>query len=247
MIGRFELDAPPMDDSLSQMVETHRSRTGQDYAAILFFGLWGTADCSPEVRLYAAYRHLSDNPEDGAAWLETAKAHQEAGDPARAEAILDELERLDTPNLFPNLYGEDPAVHRAYLAADTGQHDRAIDLLDALRVKHGDSPVYHHALGTVLHDKGDYAGAAGEYEQALEALEAFRAEVEAEDLLDETNVDFEAAEQCLRQAAADAAAGRPHAGRRVLDLGALCPDLDVPEAVSAHHHHHCGCGHEHCR
>jgi hypothetical protein len=51
MIGRFDLDAPAVDAGVSEMVESNRAKTGQDYNAILLFGLWGTADCSAEVRL----------------------------------------------------------------------------------------------------------------------------------------------------------------------------------------------------
>ncbi len=59
MIGRFALDAPAIDDDLSQMVESHRAKTGQEYNAILLFGLWGTADCLMRVHpLLRVYRLL---------------------------------------------------------------------------------------------------------------------------------------------------------------------------------------------
>lgn len=221
MIGRFEIDPPPIDDDLSQMVESHRAKTGQDYAAILLFGLWGTVDCSPEVRLYAAYRHLADNPEDGPAWLETSRTHLEAGEADKALAIVDELQRLDCPGIFPRLYSEDPEVHRAHILADSGQSDQALAVLDALRVAHGDSPVYHHTLGSVLQEKGDYAGAEASYGEALEALEDFRREMLEEDLIEDLDVDFPAAAAFLEAARKSAENERSFGGERPLDLAGL--------------------------
>ncbi len=222
MIGRFEIDPPAIDDDLSQMVESHRAKTGQDYAAILFFGLWGTADCSAEVRLYAAYRHLAANPEDGPAWIETARAHLEDGDAEQAMSIIDELARLETPGLYPNLYSEDPEAHRAHILADSGKLDAALEVLDSLRVKHGDSPVFQYALGSVLHAKGDFAGAVAGYEEALEALEDFRREAEEEDMLEELNVDFPAVRGFIERARAGAEKGRAFAGERPMDLSGFC-------------------------
>lgn len=221
MIGRFEIDPPEIDDSLSQMVESHRMKTGQDYGAILLFGLWGTADCSPEVRLYAAYRHLAENPEDGPAWLETSRTHLEDGDPERALAILDELERLDEPGLYPNLFSEDPEVHRALILADTGQLDSALELLDSLRIRHSDSPVYHYAIGSVLHEKKDFNGAAASYEEAQETLDDFRREAEEEDMLEDLNIDFPAAKHFIEAAQKKAKSKSPFDPPRPLDLADL--------------------------
>lgn len=218
MIGRFEIDTPAIDDSLSQMVESHRMKTGQDYAAILMFGLWGTVDCSSEVRLYAAYRHLSANPEDGPAWLETARVHLEAGEAERALDIIAELERLECPGLYPNLYSEDPQVHRALILADSGRLGAALEILDALRGRHHDSPVYHYTLGSVLHENGDFHGAVAAYGEALEVLEDFRREAEEEDMLDEMNVDFPAAAAFIAAAGNAAEKRRPFDGERPLDL-----------------------------
>lgn len=218
MIGRMDIAPPPIDDDLSQMVESHRMKTGQDYAAILFFGLWGTVDCSAEVRLYAGYRHLDANPEDGPAWLETARAHLEAEEPEAALAIVDELERCGNPGLFPGIYSEDPDANRAHILADSGQLDRALEVLDSIRARHGDSPVYQYTLGSVLHEKGDFDAAAAAYSEALEALEEFRREAEEEDMLDELSVDFPAAAAFIKAAERDAGRRRPFAGARPLDL-----------------------------
>ncbi|MDR1744361.1 MAG: hypothetical protein LBS30_01250 [Planctomycetota bacterium] len=218
MIGCFEIDPPAIDDSLSQMVETHRAATGQDYGAILFFGLWGTVDCSAEVRLYAAYRHLEANPDDGPAWLETARVHLEDGDPDQALAIIDELERLDNPGLYPNLFSEDPEAHRALILADSGKLRESLELLDDMRGRHGDSPVYHYDAGTVLHELKDFAAAAAAYGEAEEALEDFRREIGEEDLSDEMNVDFPAARLFIDAAKKAAENSRPFDGERPLDL-----------------------------
>lgn len=218
MIGRFAIDPPAIDDSLSQMVESHRAKTGQDYAAILLFGLWGTVDCSPEVRLYAAYRHLATNPEDGPNWLETARVHLEHGDPDQALAIIGELERLDSPGLYPNLFSEDPEAHRALILADSGKLREALDLLDGMRVRHSDSPVYHYDAGTVLHELKDFPAAVAAYEEAGEALEDFRRELEEEDMLDEMSVDFPAARLFIDAAKQAAENARPFNGERPLDL-----------------------------
>ncbi len=218
MMGRFAVDAPPIDDDLSQMVESHRAKTGQEYNAILLFGLWGTADCSAEVRLYAAYRHLDANPEDGAAWLETARVHLENGEAENALAIVDELERLGSPGLFPNLYSEDPAAQRAHILADSGKPEAALEALDALRAKHGDSPVFQYALGSVLQGKGDFPGAVAAYEEALEALEAFHREAAEEGVLEELNVDFPAAREYIEAARRGAEEERGFAGERPMDL-----------------------------
>lgn len=224
MIGRFNIDPPEIDDSLSQMVESHRSKTGQDYAAILLFGLWGTVDCSPEVRLYAAYRHLADNPEDGPAWLETARTHLEAGESDQALAILDEVERNDEPGLYPNIYSEDPEVHRALVFADTGRFDEALELLDTLRARHGDSPVYHYTVGSVLQEKKDFHGAAASFEESLETLDDFRREAEEEDMLEDLNVDFPAARAFIETALERAKKDQPFEGERPLDLSGFTSD-----------------------
>lgn len=197
MIGDFDLEAPPIDDDLSQMVESHRRKTGQDYAAILFFGLWGTADCSAEVRLYAGYRHLADNAGDGPAWLEVARVHLELGEIAESEKIVDELVRHDNPGLYPQLYNEDPEVQRAYTVAESGSPERAIELLDGLKIKHDDSPVYHFFLGSLLHETGDAIGAAAEYRLAASALKEFEEELEREDYDIDPGVDFREAERFL--------------------------------------------------
>lgn len=218
MIGRFNLNAPKVDNSLSEMIESHRMKTGQDYGAIMMFGLWGTVDCSPEVRLYAAYMHLQENPEDGPSWLETARIHLEAEEPEEALAILDEVERLDGPGLYTNLFSEDPEAHRALVMADSGQLDAALEILDSLRARHDDSPVYHYTLGTVLHEKKNFHGAAASYEEALETLEQFRLEAQEEDMLDELNVDFPAAEQFVRAALERAKGELPFENERPLDL-----------------------------
>lgn len=218
MIGNFNIDPPKIDDALSQMVESHRANTGQDYGAILLFGLWGTIDCSTEVRLYAAYQHLAENPEDGPAWLETARVHLEANEPEQALAIVDELERLDCPGLYPSLFSEDPEVHRALIMADSGQLDAALEIFDSLRGRHGDSPVYHYAIGSVLHEKKDFPGAAASYEEALETLEDFKLEVQEEDLLEELSVDFPVADRFIKSVLDKAKAKQPFEGERPLDL-----------------------------
>lgn len=226
MIGRFDINPPAIDDELSRMVESHRMKTGQDYSAILHFGLWGTADCSAEVRLYAAYRHLADNPDDGPAWLETARVHLEAGEADQAMAIVDELERLDAPGLYPNLYSEDPEAHRAHILADSGRLDAALELFDSLRARHGDSPAYHYAVGSVLQGKGDFPAAEAAYGEAMDALEDFRREAEEEDLLDEMNVDFPAAKAFIEAAKKSAAAKRPFEGERPMDLSGFTVELE---------------------
>jgi tetratricopeptide (TPR) repeat protein len=200
VIGRLRVEAPPIDDPLSRMVETHRSKTGQDYAAILFFGLWGTVDCSPEVRLYAAYRHLLANPEDGPAWLETSRVHLEAGEAERALAIVDELARLECPGLYPGLYSEDPEVHRAHILADSGRIDEALAELARLGERHGDSPAFHYALGSVRQEKGDFPGAGAAYAEALAALERCRREVLEEGLEEDVRIDFPAVRAFLLEA-----------------------------------------------
>lgn len=218
MIGEFDIDPPAIDDSLSQMVESHRMKTGQEYNAILHFGLWGTVDCSAEVRLYAAYRHLADHPADGPVWLETARVHMEAGESERALAILEELRRLGAPGLYSDLYSEDPEVHRACALAESGLLDAALEALDGLRVRHGDSPAYHYLLGTVLHEKGDFPAAVAAYDEALEALEDFRREVEEEDMAEEMGIDFPACGAFILEARRGAEAGRGFGGERPLDL-----------------------------
>ncbi len=199
MIGNFNIDAPPIDDDLLQMVESHRAKTGQDYAAILYFGLWGTVDCSAEVRLYAGYRHLAESPNDSAAWLEVSRAHLEEKEFDKAEFILDELIRLDCPGLYTQIYSEDPEIHRAYIRAEEGRLDDALALMDSLKAKHDESPVYHFFIGGILHETGDLLGATAEYRMALNALESFRQEVEEEELDLEEEIDFEAAESYIEE------------------------------------------------
>ncbi|MDR2390798.1 MAG: tetratricopeptide repeat protein [Planctomycetota bacterium] len=221
MIGRFGLDAPPIDDSLSQMVESHRSKTGQDYAAILFFGLWGTVDCSTEVRLYAAYRHLLANPEDGPAWLETSRTHLEAGDADKALSIVDELLRLDSPGLYPAVYLEDPEAHRAHILADSGRLDEALEEFDGIRRRHDDSPALYYAIGSILHEKEDFPAAAGAYAEALEALERFRLEALEEESGEDIPFDFAAVRAFIEDAERRAENRLPFAGARPIDLSAL--------------------------
>lgn len=218
MIGDFEIDAPPIDDALSEMVESHRMKTGQEYAAILFFGLWGTVDCSPEVRLYAGYRHLADNPGDGPSWLEVSRVHVEAGETDIARRILDELLRLDSPGLYPQLYGEDPDVHRAYLAAETGEARRALNILDDLSERHGDSPVYHYFIATLLQELGENEEALSAFDAASSALVAFRDEAQADPEYEDGELDFPAALEFIRRARTAAERGGGFDGTRPLDL-----------------------------
>ncbi len=218
MIGRFNIDTPPIDDSLSEMVESHRAKTGQDYGAILLFGLWGTVDCSAEVRLYAAYRHLESNPEDGPAWLETAQVHQEEGETEQAFAILDELERLGTPGLYPNLFSEDPEAHRAAILAGSGRLDAALEILDGLRAEHGETPAYHYLVGTILQEQENWTGAVAAYEEAATALDDFRREAEEEDVIEEMSVDFQAAREFIDARINEAKREIRFSGDRPMDL-----------------------------
>ncbi len=218
MLGRFNLTPPPIDDSLSQMVESHRMKTGQDYPAILMFGLWGTVDCSPEVRLYAGYRYLEGAPEDGPVWLEVARVHLEAGEPERALAIVDELERLESPGLYPSLFSEDPEAERALIFAESGKLEAALELFDALRSRYDDSPVFAYLLGTILHEKGDFPAAAAAYEEALEKLEDYRREAEEEGLTEELNVDFSEARRFIDIAHRAAKKDAAFTGERPRDL-----------------------------
>ncbi|MDR0362960.1 MAG: hypothetical protein LBJ46_09820 [Planctomycetota bacterium] len=218
MIGDFAIDAPPMDDGLSEMVESHRAKTGQDYAAILYFGLWGTVDCSADVRLYAGYRHLVDHSCDGPAWLELSRVHAEAGEAEAAGRILGELLRLDSPGLYPQLYSEDPDVHRAYLAAETGDPQQALDILDDLAARHDDSPVYQYFLGTLLQELGEFEAAATAFGEAAEALAAFQGEAEADPGFEDGELDFPAAFEFIGRALNDAEKRREFDGARPLDL-----------------------------
>lgn len=181
------------------MVETHRAKTGQDYGAILYFGLWGTADCSAEVRLYAGYRHLVEAPEDGPAWLEVSRAHLEEGEFYKAELILDELIRLGCPGIYAQIYSEDPEVHRAYIRAEEGRLEAALELMDNLKAKHDESPVYHFFIGSILHESGDLLGATAEYRMAANALETFKQEMEEEELDLEEGIDFDAANRYIEE------------------------------------------------
>lgn len=216
MIGVFNIDEPAADGELIQMVESHRGQTRQPYAAILMFGLAGTVDCSEEVRRYAGYRHLREDPGDGPAWLELARLHAAAGEFDRAHAILDELDRHGAPGLYPEIYGEDIDVHRAHFLADAGRPAEALSLFDELARRHGESAVHRHSRASALHEMERHEDAADGYAEALAALD----EIEAADD-DDGETDFAAVRAYLRARRDDALAGRPFAGVRPLILSEL--------------------------
>jgi len=220
MIGRFNVTPPAFPDSLSEMVESHRVKTGQDYAAIAIFGLWGTADCSPEVRLYASYQHLRANPEDGPAWLETARIHAEADDSTRALHIIDELERLERPGLYGGVYIEDTGIHRAHFLADGGRIPEALPLYDELGGEYGETALYRYVRATLLHELERYAEAEEGYREALEALDGLAAEEWDEEI--DLDAVRDAIERCCR-AAGDGAA---FSGERPFSLGLVAPAFD---------------------
>jgi len=222
MIGRFNVAPPAFPDSLSEMVESHRAKTGQDYAAIALFGLWGTADCSPEVRLYASYQHLRASPEDGPAWLETARIHAEADDVPRALHILDELERLNRPGLYGGVYLEDTGIHRAHFLAGGGRIAEALPLYDELGAEHGETALYRYVRATLLHELERYAEAEEGYCEALAALDG----LDEGDLDEEIDLDAvrEAVERC-RRAAGDGAA---FSGERPFSLGLVADGYPPP-------------------
>ena len=136
-------------------------------------------------------------------------------------AIVDELIRLGCPGLQAGLYSEDPEIHRIHILADSGRLDDALSELERLGDRHTDSPVFHYTLGSVLHEKGDFAGGGAAYAKALTALEDFRAAALEEGLEDETGVDFEAAEAFLTAAARAAERRAAFIGPRPLDLSGL--------------------------
>lgn len=212
MIGNFAIDPPQVDESLSDMVESHRQTTGQDYAAILLFGLWGLMDCSPEVRLYAGYKHLAEHPDDGPTWLELADVHAEAEEFAQAGHILDEIERNGNPGLYPQIYSEDVDVHRVNLLAAAGNYSEALDRLEALSARHGDTSLYLYMRAALLHNLSMRDEALAGYDEALEVLSD--EEHESED----SDVDFALVREYYNRQRRDAEENRPFAGDWVLTL-----------------------------
>lgn len=209
MIGNFNVTEPAADDALVRMVESHRQISGQPYAAILMFGLAGTVDCSTEVRRYAGYRHVREHPGDGPAWLELARLHAEDGEFDAAHAILDELERLDAPALYPETYAEDLDVHRAHFWAEAGRLPEARALLEELALRHGEGVVYRYTRASVLHALGRYDDAAEAYDEALSALAEY---VDADE--DDGETDPAAVRAFLSARRAEAEGGQAFAAPR---------------------------------
>lgn len=213
MIGKFDVVPPPFDEGVAELVESCRELTGQDYAAVLVFGLWGGAEDSPALRLYAGYRHLEKSPGDGPAWLETARVHAEMGDAAAARHILDELLRLGSPGLFPQLFAEDPEAEKAKILADANEPDKALELLEGMRDRHGDTPAYQYLRASLLHETGDFPAAVAAYETTRALLEAASAEGDP----DGETPDYAAALRLVAAVRDAAAAGAPFAGPRPFD------------------------------
>ena len=214
MIGEFDIVPPPFDEGVAELVESCRDLTGQDYAAVLVFGLWGGAEDSPALRLYAGYRHLAESPGDGPAWLETARVHAESGDATAAQRILDELLRLGSPGLFPQLFAEDPEAEKARILAEANEPDRALELLEGMRDRHGDTPAYQYLMASLLHETGDFPSAVAAYETTLALLEAAVADSDPDD----EALDYAAALRLVAAMREAAGAGAPFAGPRPFDL-----------------------------
>jgi len=105
--------------------------------------------------------------------------------------------------------------------------DEALALLDDMRVRHGDSPVYHYAIGSILQEKSDFPAAVAAYEEALEMLEDFRREAEEEDWDEELSVDFPAAGEFISRALESAKRERPFEGDRPLDLSGFQVEIEL--------------------
>ncbi len=215
MIGRFEVDEPDWPQDVVRMVESHRANVGQPYLAILMFGLWGTPHYSPVLRLYAGYRHLAEQPEDGTAWLELAATHREAAEYAAAERILRELTRLGGFELIEAVYGENLRAHLANLWADAGRPAEALAEFDALREDFGELPIFRHARASVLHDLERYAEAEAEYVSAATAL------AEEERVASDETTDYPAVSAYLEARRVEARNRRPFGGFRPMHLHSL--------------------------
>lgn len=207
MPGRMNVPPPTFPDQLSQMVESNRANTGQEYQAVLLFGLWGTSDCSPEVRIYAGYQHLRSYPEDSPSWIHLALVLVEDEQYEQAEYIIRELLRTDAEGLFPQVYSESPEALLAYIHAEAGSYEEALRDLEALEKLHGLHPLFLYTRATIHHQRGNHEQAVTDYDAALVEL-AEEEEVEtARKLI-----------TCCRKAAV---AAEPWDGVRIMSLDDL--------------------------
>lgn len=219
----MNIPEPTHDDAVVRMVESHRQHSGQPYPAILMFGLAGSADCSPEIRRYAGYRHTADHPHDGPVWLELARLHAEDGEFDAAHAILDALDHHGAPGLYPEIYSEDTTVHRAHFWADAGRWSEALALLDDLDGRHADGVVYRYVRASVLHAMERFDAAVEGYDEALAALTEYAEEDE-----DDGETELAAVASFLQTVRDDAEAERPFDAPRPFMLSALRDDDYAP-------------------
>lgn len=223
MIGALKIDEPDWPDEIAHAVDEHGAAQGQDYASMQAFGLWGAADNSPRLRLYAGYQHVKAQPGDGAAWLELANLHRELGEADKAAAILQEVERAGGLGLFPGVFQEDLAVHLAYVCADAGRLDDALAQLLALRERYDHLPIYHYVVATILHEQQRFDEATPVYALAIQTLR------EGADEIAEL-IDVDALARVLERFRKSAAEQKPFAGARPLEMSVLS-SLEGPDGV----------------
>jgi len=222
MIGDFRIDPPPALASGFGHRLDELADEGWLPKAILYMGDLSADD--PGLRLAAGYRHLGLTPDDGPAWLEVARLHAARGEMDAANAILDELDRLDAPGLYPGVYHESAAVHRLHFLADAGRADEALALSRTLADAHGDATVFQYILASVLHAAERFEAAADVYETALARL-ADQERAAAGD--DDDGVDFDSVRRHLIRLRGEALEGTPFTGNRPFTLADLVNPGDL--------------------
>ena len=214
MIGKLNVSEPTWDEKVVVAVEEIREEFGQDYRAILEFGLYGATQDWPEAQLVAGYKCLQERPDEGAVWLSVARLHGELREFEQAEAILREIKKHGGLGLFAEVFCEDVDVHYAYLLAAKGRIDEAHGALLTLEARHGEHPLYRYLLASLLHDLSFFEEAVGQYDRALALVQAIEP-----DMFDA--IEVEAARDYIAGRKAEAAAGKEFTGVRPMNLEEL--------------------------
>ncbi len=176
-IGRLKLPEVVFPDGIADRLRAYRDATGDSVSYIAQEGidspeLAGSTDRERSLlRLYAAFEHVREDPENGLAAHNVAPAFGELEQVDDAISVLTALHELGAPGCYPFSH-EDPAFRAGLILVDENRHREAIEFYRRAlqRVDVREKGPYWAHLGAAHHEISEFGSAIECYEKAMAAF-----------------------------------------------------------------------------